>query len=492
MHVQFGDFLVHEQNRSMIEDIERLLLSPNNQDELIRYINNNSAAKECINMVLAKLVSNAAIFDVKNIEKARMLLLTGANPNYINYRGESLLQIAAYNGQGSLVELLIQHGADVLQYVPKMKIPRQDWIEFGLSDEEIDIKYAKEETRVAAMNTSEKIKEMSWQEKLPVQRAMKNLVNHKYDSNGQGVKACTILSNKSISALNNEKQLLETFQNQYKFLENLIRNAIEEATVSNKQLIIMIGERHTSLNSLIIELMVMLIANKYGIKTWLTEHNKHMEECVKKYNHIPTNEGKWSVSLTIYEQLESLSMNSIPVDLGHWGAKKIGPNYNDYEDLKKPNPDFHDTSIEGMRYREKIISDVISDGVKQSAILVVGSAHLEGLLEITPLPTERIHAICISSAERADLIAAAKERNEPSFRYPLESPKVQHPLPELEKFSAILSPETAVSYVLKTHAMLSAPRQATSSQAASNTASFFNKQEKADIGKIEAHDKLSI
>lgn len=478
-------------NNEVTDHIDKLLASLDNLNELVEYVKNNSEATECINNLLYNIASNSNGLNKNIIQKSEILLRAGANPNYI-CNDESILQAAAYNGMGTFIELLIQYGADVVMYVPKKPIEREDWKEFGLSDTEIDSKYAKEENRIAKMSLLDKTKDMIRLSKLPVQRAFSNLINHQ-NADNEASKACKILSQKTISALNIEEQLTEIFHQQYKLLETYIKAAIQEASTQNIQLLIMVGEQHSSLQSLIIELMVILIASSNGIHTILTEHNKFIDRCINQSNFIPTNEKKWSVTLTINEQRQALSMSSIPVDLGHWGAKKIGPRFDDYEDLKKCSPEFSNTTHEGIKYRDRIISDVITNGIKEHAALLVGCAHLEGLLEKNPLPTDKFYVIAINSAEIATLIQSGKERKEACFKFAYQSSRVLQPLVKLEEFIPMLSPETVVNLVMKLHAMVS-PKQhdSTVSNVVSND-SFFKKKDKSELGHAEEnYQTLSI
>ncbi len=75
----------------------------------------------------------------------------------------------------------------------------------------------------------------------------------------------------------------------------------------------------------------------------------------------------------------SLGYENLAVDLGAFGAKKIGKKFNAYENLKQGSTSFDGTSDKGIKYRDEVMHEIITTGIQQNAVLIVDASHLIGL-----------------------------------------------------------------------------------------------------------------
>lgn len=369
-------------------------LNPSEDIQALRnYVESNPNAKDYVNLILYYLACSTEN-KFSNPELAKMLLEVGANPNYIhendNSEGyKSVLEVAAELGKSWLVAMLLEKGANPVLYV-KYKIP---------SGEKFAEVAREEAQRVANLSKTEQIIDMVQRGKLPIQVGFKNYQKRLRENPSSIREACALLAKRTIFALNLEPNLLKLFRKQYEILQAKIAKSFAEAKKKEQQFIIMVGEHHEGLSSLVIEQMVLLICKDLGIHTLLTEHNQYMEDTLNERGYIPTREREWLVSLTINKQSKSHGINIIPVDLGHFGAEKIGKNFNSYEYLTGPKWGFENSSLEGIKYRNEIIHNVIVEGIKNDSMLLVGASHLYGLREETPFP-ESIAVLSINAEKK--------------------------------------------------------------------------------------------
>lgn len=428
----------------VLSEIEKLLATKN-LTLLSEYVASNPLAEDYCNQLLYSFANNIPRSD--DLEKCEMLLKVGANPNYFfnnedsAYYG-SLLQAVASYSNGTLIEMLLSYGAKADFYVEPKLYSRELYKQIGYSDEKINEIFALAIKRRTSMSIAEKIEDMAKRRKLPVQIAFQDYKERLGVNPSESIKTCSLLAKATISGCGADSQIKNTLNKIYTTLKIEIAKAVVEASQTNRQLIIIVGEQHSSIASLIIEQMILMIAKNHGFKLLLTEHNKFIERCLKTKGVIPTKEREWSVSMSIDKLLPGLGFTSKPVDLGHWGAKKIGQNYDDYEDLTSPKKNFSNTSSEGVRYRNAIIQRVIIEGMNENCLLFVGSYHLYGLLEQTPFPKDiSLLTIC---AENASL---KKESSQLERNFALEAKHIIRPDTELDQICEFLSPEVAIEYV---------------------------------------------
>ncbi len=417
-------------------DIDPLLDHPEKLDELCQYVTANPTSFSYINKRLYRLASLQNKLTETQLKQCEILLNAGADPNYI-YGGpgdaihQSVLQAAAGEGHFSLIKLLISRGAKADLYVARKWKHQND-----------------------NLTEKEKLEDLKRREKLPIQIAINNYKYHNKRKNTDMISSCLLLSEATLSALGMKDVLKQSLNKLYLYLFEKISKSFEEATINKKQLIIVIGESHSGTVSLIMELMTLQICHHLGISLCLFEHNKYIEWNVTHLGRMPTNEDQWQTALTVKEQLKTLGMRSQAVDLGHWGAKKTGDGYDDYEDLKSRRDNFNNESPEGIRYRNQVMHDVILSGIKEHSVLVVGSGHLQGMLEEIPFP-ENICTLAINSVHDLKKVTPADGDSNPQFwnniRFFLQKPHVLQPEEEIEKMSEFLDPVSAVQYVNEIH-----------------------------------------
>ncbi len=356
------------------EIIEDFLKSDENLDALKAYVANNIEAQSYLDEALYGIAQQDSLYE-DNIRQYKMLLKAGANANYIlESNQKSTLQAAAAKGNDALILALLEAGANPVLYVPeKSKNNNQD---------------PENMSKISNMAHEDKIQEMRQRGKLPLQICINE--NFAYSRSEKIIKSCDILTTKTFSALNLEPKINDIFKSLYQELAEQFHKRYIDAKKQGKQFIVMIGESHSGIPSLVIELMLMNIAKAYGINTVLTEHNKYIVDCLNKNGWIPTNRGnessEWSCGVIVHQQCQRLQMKHIPVDLGHWGEKKTGPNFDNYEYLKSSTSKFDERSPEGIKYRNQVMHNVITKGHHDDALLLVGAAHIYGLMEELPFP----------------------------------------------------------------------------------------------------------
>ena len=404
--------------------------------ELKQYVLDNPEAKNYLSEELYRIIGSIHFPNGSSIQ-SEMLLDAGADPNYINisnkYNNQSVLQVLASMQNPMLMEVLLRKGAK-----PDLYVTSNDW-------------------DAASTDNSSPAKQLSnmiWREKLPLQIAVKRYHRIEYKDNANIKKCCELLAKATITE-KLEQDIIMVLEAQYKILEKTVKNAIQNAKKSNKQLIIVVGEEHQSTSSLIIEAILIFIAKQNGIETLLTEHTKRIEESIDKDDYYPYRGGSWCVALPIHQLIKSLNMHTVPVDLGHFGGKKIGEKYDDYEDLEKCKAGFNNASDDGVKYRNEVMRDVIVGGIKQDSLLFVGGAHLYGLLEETPLPDDTINVMAVNASYfeiKSYMVCNERDKLTKDKLFSLESNKIiQANEQGLDLISSLLSPEIAIDYIRKVH-----------------------------------------
>lgn len=185
----------------------------------------------------------------------------------------------------------------------------------------------------------------------------------------------------------------------YQQLLSLISTEHKKAKSKNKKLMILIGEDHSSLNSHIVELLVLIICEYYfGFKVILEEldeigykimRDNYNERALRYYPFKV-----WEKCNSFYSFVNELGGEIIPIDLGHCGAKKL-PN-GEYEVLAYGRVEFDPTSTEGVNYRNKVMHEIAHLKARGNVIAKVGCAHLDGLLNKTDMNND-FHVVTIDA-----------------------------------------------------------------------------------------------
>ncbi len=158
----------------------------------------------------------------------------------------------------------------------------------------------------------------------------------------------------------------------YFFLRNVIARNNRYALAHNLTFIIMVGELHIRRQSLLIEIMILLIACELGIMNVLHEDSQAMLEAHKNHQKIKDAISNSLTSYMTYPISMKLGMENYAVDLDH------GKHFST---------------------RNKTMSDTIKTLSIKSGVLIIGSAHFKGLLKDYPLGNT-FHVLAINSYPR--------------------------------------------------------------------------------------------
>lgn len=303
--------------------------------------------------IFDKLTHKKLPLDENRIEA---LLKAGANPNYQNDNGDTLLHEAIRSYSKSLVALLIKYGVDVNQhFIPPYRFPDP-----SKTDEKLQ--WAVEHERTSLQVITEKYyRARRDKQKDEIKEALE----------------CYDLVLPKFSIPLEYAATTESIQQLYINLHYKIRKELQLA--NRKPVVVVLGESHLSLVSLLIESFIFLICKQFNFNLYLTETDKNNFEILKNGGIVPGSFADWK---TIYDNLPfalDLGYEAVPVDLGTFGGRKIGKNFNDYEEIDPYESKIDPVSEKGMIYRDQVMHDVISESVNQNAILIAGASHLIGL-----------------------------------------------------------------------------------------------------------------
>lgn len=143
----------------------------------------------------------------------------------------------------------------------------------------------------------------------------------------------------------------------YKHLHHKIKQEKAFAESNGKSLILMIGETHEGIDSLLVESIVLHITNKLGISLLLTEYNQRIMQYVSTHNGRHP-QGVWKVGESIYQLAQTLGISIMPVDVKHDISRKLG----------------------WINKRNKAMCEEVNQNVKQHAVQAIGALHFPGLL----------------------------------------------------------------------------------------------------------------
>lgn len=332
---------------------------------------------------------------VGNIRKMKRLL--EKDRTQLNAQDISLctpLHFAVLSGRLDAVKLLISQGAEINSYDDEEKLPIHYAAEYSeishylLQNGSIDPQCA--ELHLAAMSGDiVKLEALlkSEPESIDVLDSRNNSALH-YAALFQQRKAVKFLLQKGaqIDRVNNDclnlvdlakkegkhTALSRYIQNKIKFsqesldavrrdIEVLLKEALKQAREQNKKILILLGETHNTYKIQQVEKIILTIAKDLGITTLLSEHNDLKEQGVGVFEFA----------------VKNLKMDVIGVD-----------NHKDRE--RDPY------SEKGMRNRNIVMAKDAAK-INQDAIMIVGSAHLEGLLEeeCSQIDSEQFHILPI-------------------------------------------------------------------------------------------------
>lgn len=318
-------------------------------DEAKRILIENPALQEYIDDQLYTLADAQSSFYhgpplslKKDIYREIQKLLTiGANPNYCPDTSEMSLTIldkAILTKDLIFVKDLLKQGANPLRN------PTTDIAELGLKQNE---------------------------HHRPIQRAYQLYLTDGFDISHKEMF-------KVLSKAIWEKQGVELekqFKTTFKSITDEIQIAKSEAQKSGKRLMVLIGEEHVSLNSFLIELMVYIASFKMcDINTILTEQDQYMLDFFNKTGKTYTRGNNWRVINAFLTVVKENKATIVPIDIHHTELLKKE---------KEENIPYLDTE-KGIAERDQTMAEC-ANAVNSDVICVIGSGHLDGMLNKTDL-----------------------------------------------------------------------------------------------------------
>ncbi len=309
-----------------------------------------------------------------SFEKAKILLNKGANPNFTPepYSRISLVESAIHAFDLRYLQLLIFFKADV---------------EIG------SVKNVKQLDEIAQLKDKSEIKKWHYKNiNLPLQLAIQYLrVNY---FNTEMHEICNIL-NRATSLSEVKEQVYHQVQQVYLQLMLKIKTELQIAKKKGKRLMILVGETHDALNTAMLESILILICTYYfGFNTVLHESDNEFLTQLKDRKKLPDiSDQKWYCFWDVFQLVDSLHGNIIPIDLGRDGAQKS----TDGRYVKDTSSNFNNTSTEGMRHRNHVMSEVANEVAKEHIIAQVGLSHIDGLLKNTSLK-DNFHVFAVDAS----------------------------------------------------------------------------------------------
>lgn len=398
--------------------------------------------------------------DEKKIEE---LLQAGANPNYKNEEGETLLLEAIRRCNDALVVLLIKFGANVNHHsISRCSIiptAKEELFQWAAENEKTMLQIARAEYYGARRfeRQEDKVKALKCYDLV----ASKFVIPSEY-----------IVTQAELEQL-------------YKNIYQKIRDEIQQA--NNKPILVVLGEAHLSLVSLLIEIFTFLICKQFNFNLYLAEANRQIFEMLKRGERIPGSFADWK---TIYDNLPfalQTGYEAIPVDLGVFGARRVGKTYDEYEEIEPEKAILNGTTEKGMIYRDCVMHDVISDGINQNAILIVGSSHLMGLQnkKFSNHHTVYINATdYIPSQTRMLIEIIEKKYYKRATEFLLSSPSVYQPKNQcLSGVEYFWHPELVIATANKIHETLTKTLDTKIVPLSSKWLFTIEKEEKSEISQ---------
>jgi hypothetical protein len=340
-----GMFWMFNMQDSVVFQLDTALKS-RDLDQAKKLIEENPALQEHINKKLYTVVKAEdtffhALLTAHETREAHNLLFLGADPNYRtdSKNNLTLLEKAVLAGDLSLTMMLLEQDAN----------PLRDPIETLA-----DLTLEKNKNFMAYQGHS-----------LPIQRAYEKFRTNCFDRTNNEI--FDLLSEAVLIA--HGKELEEQFKSIFEQVIDEIKKAKEAAKTENKRLMILIGEDHHGLNSLVIESMAYLVAKELGINTVLTEQDQKMLDHFNKTGKRLTRANQWGAIINFLNIVKENKGEIVPIDI---------------EQTKLLEEGIVGTSAEDVALRDKIMAQCANQ-VKSDVVCVVGDGHLYGLLNKTDL-----------------------------------------------------------------------------------------------------------
>ena len=242
------------------------------------------------------------------------------------------------------------------------------------------------------------------------------------------------------------KELEEQFRNVFKYVIDEIKQAKECAKTENKRLMILIGEDHHGLNSLVIELMAYLVAKELGVNTILTEQDQKMLDHFNQTGRRLTRGNQWGVIIDFLKIVKENKGEIIPIDVEQTKLFDKGPVV-----PEKEGP-----------VRDATMAQCANQ-VKSDVVCVIGDGHMYGMLHKTDL-TSNFHVLPISTTiadykkiqqlQRDTMTLEEFDKlsyKEQSFQFNTKFPEKVKNLTAFQDsgYQSLMSPDKATSIVYK-------------------------------------------
>lgn len=183
-----------------------------------------------------------------------------------------------------------------------------------------------------------------------------------------------------------------------------IQKAINESIINGKPLLILIGEHHYSLNSTLMEALILNMLSSFNDFEF---QNIYTESFEKNIYGAP--EGKPYPYLVIEQMAQLLGKTKIPIDLATCEIFEPSPEacgHIDYHELMSGGTISlkNVTSASGMQKRNQVMTYVMNTlKQKGNAVAIVGQDHLFGIMTETTL-NEHYHIVPITLEPNAQFL----------------------------------------------------------------------------------------
>lgn len=209
---------------------------------------NQSVLNQQLDLYIYNPMQEQLALDEFSIKKIEKLLQAGANPNYQNEWGGSLIYEALSGYNVELLELVLKFGADVNLHCIRKRIANQ------VRNSESLFKLALEGKNTSLQISIDKYYQASMDgRELDGKKALRcyDLISEKFN-----IPTTYIISDETISNI---------YMNLYQKIKFEMNNKKD-----NMPILIILGETHNSVVSLLIETMVFLIGKQFNIKLMFT------------------------------------------------------------------------------------------------------------------------------------------------------------------------------------------------------------------------------
>lgn len=398
-------------------------LKSNDLDRAKKLIEENPELQEYINKkfytLMSKILLNIQVMPTDSeIQEVENLFSIGADPNYQTDSefSRTLLEQAVLAKDLFYTSMLLEWGANPLRDKVAM-----------LADLTVE---ASKNFRNYSAHT------------LAIQSAYENFRTNCFD--GKNNEIFSLLSEAILTA--HGEELEEQFRNVFKYVIDEIKQAKECAKTENKRLMILIGEDHHGLNSLVIELMAYLVAKELGVNTILTEQDQKMLDHFNQTGRRLTRGNQWGVIIDFLKIVKENKGEIIPIDVEQTKLFDKGPVV-----PEKEGP-----------VRDATMAQCANQ-VKSDVVCVIGDGHMYGMLHKTDL-TSNFHVLPISTTiadykkiqqlQRDTMTLEEFDKlsyKEQSFQFNTKFPEKVKNLTAFQDsgYQSLMSPDTATAIVYK-------------------------------------------